>query len=195
MIDLKKRPLSWSAISSFQYSKEQWYRKYIQGITDPANSAMKFGKEWGERIASDPSYMPEIPRHSVFEYKLEVALGGIPLIGYIDSYEPHTHLLEYKSHGKNGWTQKRVDEHGQIDMYVLMLHLLHGVQPKDLEIKLVAVQTQENGDFSISLSGTPPVIFETKRTTKDILRFANIIKDTVSDMQSYSQFRLQSEKI
>ena len=189
---LTHRPLSWSQISSFQYNPEQWYSRYILGEREASTPAMEFGKFVGEKLASDSLYLPPIPRGERFEYKLEAKLGEIPLIGYIDSYTPHSTLLEYKTHGKNGWNQKRVDEHGQITMYCLMLHLIHKIKPKDLKITLVAIKTKENSDFSFSLADTPPITFETRRSMQDIMQFGNTIKKTLGDMEKFAKQKCNS---
>ncbi len=183
----RARPLSWSAISSFEYDPEQWYRKYVLGQTDPASKEMLFGSEIGNKLASDPTFMTCVPRLSLFEFELNAKFGKIPLIGYIDSYELHTDLLEFKT-GKKPWTQKRADDHGQLDMYLLMLHLTYNVKPHDVQCSIVWMPTQETGDFQISLIDPNKVhIFPTKRSMSDILRFGMRINETYKKMDEYCQ--------
>lgn len=177
-----EKPLSWSAISSFLYDPEQWYAKYVLCIEQASNASMDLGKEIGALLASDPTFLPSVPRHSYFEYELSAKLGERDLIGYIDSYEPHTDLLEYKT-GKKAWNQKRVDEHGQLTLYALLLNLMHKVKPEDIRFRLVWLPTQENGDFSISLKNTDPVIFETTRTMRDILLFGAYVHNVYGQME------------
>lgn len=181
----KKRPLSWSQLSQFNYSRETWYQSYVLGIRGESNEVMNFGKTFGEKLATDSSFMPDVLRHSVFEYKIEAKLGKIHMIGYADSYEPHTKLCEYKTHGKNGWSQNRADLHGQLTMYCLGLYLAHGVKPESLDITLIAFATQENMDFSISLADRPPAVFKTKRSMREIMEFSNFIKKTIKEMEKY----------
>lgn len=208
------RPLSWSAKSSFDYDKEQWWEKYIlhrdctrnpafcaiAHAPDPkcpqiaTNAAMRFGKMIGEKLASDPTFLPKVPRLSVFEFPLgavdkgckPILFGKIPLIGFIDGYEPHTDLDEYKT-GKRAWDQKRVDEHGQLTFYALMLHLAHKVVPEDLKMRLVYLPTEMRGDFSMALKDVDPVIFETNRTMKDIILFGKELNETYAAMEAYAK--------
>lgn len=185
-----KRPRSWSAISSFEYDKEQWYRKYVLGIKEAPSKEMEFGKVMGERLASDPTFMTNVPRGTHYEYEdpggLCAKLGKIPLIGFIDSYTPHTIGDEYKT-GKKPWDQKRVDEHGQLTMYSLLLLLKHKVKPEDILWRLTWLATQDNGDFSISfIPGMKPQIFETRRTMTQVLEFASRIKKTEVAMLEYA---------
>ncbi len=185
----KKRPLSWSAISSFEYDPEQWHRKYVLGQPDPETKEMRFGKEVGERIASDPSFLPALSRRSIFEYEMRCMFGKIPLIGFADSYEPHTDLDEYKT-GKKAWDQKLADTHGQFDMYLLELFLIDKVKPEDVRLRLHWMPTIETGDFRIMFRNPhePEIFtFETQRTMKDVLRFGQRITKTYKAMEEYAK--------
>ena len=189
-MNFKERPLSWSAISSWEYNKEQWAKKYLDNIKEPANPAMLFGHLIGQAIAQKHSQAPKVPHGSVWEYKMVAKVGNIPLLGYADSFEPSPPIMdEYKTHGVNGWSQKRVDEHGQFTMYALLLYLQDKIHPKDLGIRLSAIPVRSKNDFSMEVNNDLPILtFETKRTMADILRFGAYIKAVVKDMKSYEQW-------
>lgn len=187
----KTRPLSWTAISSFQYNPEQWYKKYVLGEDLGTSREMKFGKIVGKKLETDLKYLPQIPRHSKMEHPFKVMFGKIPMTGYADTFCDKTNrkLAEYKT-GKKPWTQKRVDEHGQIDMYCLMNLITNKIRPEDVEITLAWMPTQDNGDFSISF--VEPIeknikIFRTKRTTTQILNFGAFINQIYKEMEKYAQ--------
>lgn len=181
------RPLSWSAISSFEYDPEQWYRKYILNEKTIASKEMLFGSDVGQRISSTPEFLPRLSRRSFFEYELRTVFNKIPLIGFIDSYEPHTHLEEYKT-GKKVWDQGRADGHGQIDMYLLQLFLMHKVRPEDVQCTVHWLPTQDNGDFSITFTDPPRIhSFRTERTMEDVMKFGQRINRVYKDMQKYVQ--------
>lgn len=183
-IDYKKRPLSWSAISSFQYDPEQWYKKYVLNERPPENAAMTFGKIVGERLANDPTYLPEVPRAERFEHELRCKIGGIECIGFIDSYTPGKLLLEYKT-GKP-WDAMKAKDHGQLKMYALMLYIIDGVKPEELTIKLVSMETEARGDFSMTfVKNMKPLIFEVKLTTRDVLMFGAKLTKIVKEMEEY----------
>jgi len=180
------RPLSWSAISSFEYDKEQWYRKYVLNIQDPPTREMEFGKRFAKAIEDGTPMAPVtvLPR---VEEKLSVMFGDIPLIGFMDTYDHDKRIVgEFKT-GKKAWTQERVDSHGQITMYLLMLYITYKIKPEDYTCFLESVQTEERGDFSIGLV-QPTVVqhFDTKRTMKDITLFGTRILKTVAEMESFA---------
>ena len=183
---LNTRPLSWSAISAFQYDPEQWYRRYWLGIKDPPNKVMEFGKAFGKSI-EDGKPMAPVTILSKCEQEFKIVFDGIPLVGFADTFDHKTkkRLGEYKTSARS-WSQSRVDDHGQITMYALMNYITNKVKPEECEFFLENVLTEEQGDFSIVLKQPVKVYhFKTKRTMADILRFAQLIKDTVKAMGEY----------
>lgn len=181
------RALSWSQISSFEYSPEQWYQKYVLGIESKDSPEMIFGKTVAESFETDSPLAPVI-RYSSMEHELKGNFGGIPVIGYMDTYEPGGFKMrEYKT-GKKSWDQKRADSHGQIDMYLLMLYMGEKIRPEEMMCHIDWMPTQQNGDFTISFI-EPLVIhtFETRRTMKDILTFGSRILQTRKMMEEYAK--------
>jgi hypothetical protein len=185
----KQRPLSWSQISSFHYNPEEWYKRYILNQQTPPSSEMIFGSKVGKRLETDPTFLPQIPRHSKMEHGFKVVFNGIPMVGYADSFCDQTHrkLLEYKT-GKAKWDQRRVDNHGQLTMYALSNFITNKIRPEDMTIQLVWMPTKETGSFDIEF--VEPIekhiqIFTTKRTMKDILNFGAYINKTVQEMDNY----------
>lgn len=191
----KERPLSWSAISSFEWNKEEWYQKYVLKQPQAPNAEMLFGKVIGERLAKEPDFLPCVPRLPVFEHEFRVSYNEIPLIGYADSFHAFSglELNEYKT-GVKEWNQKRADTHGQIDMYLLMHFLLEKINPADVRCKIVWLPTvrTENGRFQIEIKFVPDIeknikIFETKRTKVQVLKFATRIEKTYQAMIDYCE--------
>lgn len=183
---LKKRPLSWSAISSFEWDKEQWYKRYVLGEKDPESREMLFGKALATSIEKGQPLAP-VTIIGKAEHPFKVTFNGIPLIGFADNFCLNTYrkLGEYKS-GKKAWDQKRVDEHGQLTMYMLMNYITNKVQPEEVDCFLEWVPTEETEDFDIKF--VEPITvhhFNTKRTMRDIIMFGDRINKTVNAMQEY----------
>lgn len=179
----QNRPLSWSAISAFGYNPEQWYSKYILNEPPADNLAMQFGKKFAKSVEERKPLVP-VEIYSEVEYKLETAFNDIPLVGYIDTYEPHTKFREYKT-ARKLWTQDKAYNHGQLRMYALMLYLIHKVKPEDLTIHLDCIQTKEDENFKIDFFDSKVHSFEVKLTMKDILLFGSHIMMTVDLMKAY----------
>lgn len=188
---LQQRPLSWSALSSFEYDKEQWYKRYILNEKSDENAEMKFGKLVADSFGTDNPLAP-VTLYPTVEHKLSVVFSGIPLIGFMDTYDHVTkkRFGEFKT-GKKAWDQKRANEHGQLHMYSLMHFITEKIKPEDLAIFLEWIPTQSHGDFSISFIEPVKVHhFDVKLTMNDILRFGSRIKTTVEGMQEYVDNRL-----
>lgn len=183
----KKRPYSWSQHQSFRdYNKEEWYSKYILGNPTPTNKRMIFGSAVGKRIETDPAYIPQLPR-GVMEYGIDVMMDDIALVGYMDAYDPETKTInEFKTSGKDGWSQDKVDKHNQLDFYCLLLMLKENIKPEEVSINLHHLVTEESGDFSIRFA-IPFTIntYSTKRTTRDILLFGAEIIKVRNEMERY----------
>lgn len=197
----KSRPLSWSAVWLFETDRERWYNKYVLGEKEKPTKEMEFGKVVGEKLASDPLFMPHVVRYDTFELPLTCMFDGIPLIGYID-----TSKLDLKKHreyktGKKPWTQKRADEHGQVTMYSLMLFILYKIEPEDLEWHLdwmptIDVEPDHDSLDSFLNSKSKTTIgfvdqkdvrsFLTKRTRTDIVRFGARIRRIYKEMEAYA---------
>lgn len=203
--------LSWSAISSFEWDKEQWYQSYIKGIRQESRE-LTFGNYVDKELQNNPLFLPEVERYPVMQHEMRITFDGVPLVGFADGYAPPAQaadiylengelktknieiqrglLADYKT-GKKPWTQKRADETGQLTMYALMIYLIDKVKPGDMTFRIVWLPTQEQGDFSIGFREWPPKVkvFDTKRSMQDILLFGQRIKSTLAEMQKYVETR------
>ena len=179
------RPYSWSQHSSFHYSKKAWYEKYVLKQQPPPSAAMVLGSTVGDKLSSDPAYLKAVPRLPVFEQKIEFTIGDLSCIGFIDSWCPETKkLYEYKT-SKDPWTQKKVDDHGQLKFYVLGLYLSLGIKPEDIEVSLFSLKTHIVKGKSELVDPIVLNCFRAKITTADVLRFYREVLHTRKEMISY----------
>lgn len=108
----EKRPLSWSAISSFGWNKRQWHHKYVVhgkctyadpvkgtiamcvvvGFADPECPVVKktielaFGSMVDKKIQDEPDFIPELVRYPIMQHTMRATFDGIPLIGVADTF-------------------------------------------------------------------------------------------------------------
>lgn len=180
----KARPFSWSQLSSFAYSKEQWFSKYIEGHTSEPSPQMLFGNVIGAKLTKDPSFLPSVLRYKVFEQELRGKIGKLNLIGFIDSFNPKTKdFYEYKTSSNKGkWNRKSVQEHGQILFYKLLIWQNYKVVAN---ASLFYIPAEMLATGKMRLSKDPVKSFETNHTLKDILNFGAFIKKTIVEMEEY----------
>lgn len=182
----KVRPLSWSAISSFEYDPAQWYRTYILNEKQSSRE-MTFGSLIDKQFQDDDKFFPEIPRGEMLQHKMKAIFDGIHLVGVPDilSIKDKKFLADLKT-GKKKWDKKRADETGQITFYLFLLFITKRIRPEEFECAIFWLPTVETKDFKIEMiKDCKPVRIDTKRTMSDLLMFGKRIKDTVKKMQEY----------
>ena len=185
-IQLSWPTLSWSSMSSFGYDPESWYEQYYKGIRQAPNAVMRGGIDVGERITQDETFLPELPRPEIYEQNFSAMFNGITLTGHLDGWSPSVPGIdEYKtSSNPNRWTQKAVDEWGQISFYCFLVWLNLKIKPESLRLRLMSIPMVEDGNFNVQQKG-PVKIFHTKRTMADILKFGVLIKSTYAEMEKF----------
>lgn len=211
----RKRPVSWSFMSSYDYDPEQWWQKYvyhakcqrydkekglqafceISGCADPkcpvvaTTKEMIFGKNFADSIEDGTCIVKELMRvlNKRKEYPFRCSLGKIPLVGFADAFcEETMRKLDEVKTGKKPWDQKRVDEHGQIDMYCLQNWIQNKIRPEDMDIHLYWIPTEETGSFQIRFVSPVKVhSFATKRSMAQVLAFGAKIIRRLGEMEEF----------
>jgi hypothetical protein len=187
----KERDVSWSQLSSWIYSKEQWANKYLFDKPEPANPAMIFGNTVGDTLGLPHSMVPKLNPQlvGIKEYKLRVKMGDHYLLGFCDHYCPEQKILnENKTSQKpNRWTTKEVEAHGQLTMYALMLYLQNKTKPEEVKMFLNFIPVTEGQDFQLRVDPENFKTFATSRTLKQCLMFGAEINKTLKEMEAYAQ--------
>lgn len=184
----KTRALSWSALASFAYNREEWFKRYVLKEPSKETPEMLFGKVFA-KSCEDRKPLAPVTLLSKMEHKFEVVFNKIPLIGYADTFNDITKDAtgEFKT-GKKKWEQKRCDEHGQITMYALMNYITNKIDPSKCDFFLEWIPTCDMGDFTIDFVRPIKVHhFKTKRTMNDILQFGVYINKVYKEMEEYTQ--------
>lgn len=126
-MNLPKEYLSWSQLNLWLKNKGQYREQYYFGKKIYDTPEMMYGREIAEALEHDDAGLSHIPRYAKPEHKLKVELDGIPLIGYLDSYDPKAHAFyEYKTSHTGSWNALTVRKHDQLTMYSLMIEMQHG---------------------------------------------------------------------
>jgi hypothetical protein len=191
----KAMPLTWSQYSAWLFNKRQWYATYVVGKKNNPTIEMRFGNVVGDRLASDSTYFPEIPRLQHFEYLVEAKLGKKKLLGHIDNYSTGV-MHEFKT-GKAQWTQTRADSHKQIDFYVALLYLSEKLKPTELSTTLFWLPTKDGYDSdehgytpTIELTGEVHE-FHVKKTLVDVVNILADVKRALGEMEQYIEVKTQ----
>lgn len=191
-IILPRKHLSWSAIDLWQKDPREYQRVYFLGEERFTNAAMQYGSKFAHAMetgeATDPVIATAallVPRYDVSEYKLSAELkteeGKIPLLGFLDTShsDPADGFREYKT-GSQPWTQRRVDNHGQLTLYALMVYLKHHRQVQRMHLDWLPT---EKTDGRIVLTGEIRS-FSTERSMTDILAMAALVRRTAYEISA-----------
>lgn len=202
-LNLPKKYLSWSAINLWNINKEQFRDRYYRNIKFPDTVYTLFGKEVHKALETEK--FKDVPRYSHSEYKIEVLIEDIPILGYIDSFEESTHtLLDYKTgsmkaDGSPRWTQSDVEKHDQLPFYALLVKEKFGSVDKNCKLVwLVTRNKKKTDDFAgLSLEGDSTELeltgdvftFNRKIAKWEHDRIREIIVQSAKDIsQDYTEF-------
>lgn len=183
---LKQRPLSWSALSSFEYDPEQWYETYILGKKQTSKE-MDFGSYVDNRFQNDPKFFPELDRGELLQHKMKAVFSGIHLVGIPDilSIKGKKELFDLKT-GKKKWDDERARDTGQLTFYLFLIFITYKILPEEFTCGIHWLETHDTGDFKIDfVPNVKPKTFYTTRTTADLIAFGVRIKKTVKSMQEF----------
>lgn len=148
---LPRNYLSYSAISLWIKSKDQFRKKYYENDASFETIETLYGKQIAEMledrdIVDNHPILKLIPKHSHAEYPIKVEIEGIPIKGYLDNFCPRKKSFkEFKTghvnrEGRSPWNQKKVDKHLQLPFYSLLIEENYG--DVDDKCQLIWIETQ-----------------------------------------------------
>lgn len=157
-MNLMPRPyLSFSQMVLFQRNKELYKDVYFFNKKLPTSRPMAFGSEMAEALENDEFtgdpvldlMMTKLPKFSVmdkhfyaeFEHKKEI----IKILAKPDTTKrDYSAFKEYKTSMRK-WTQKMVDDSGQITFYATAMWLKTKKIPQDIELVVVGTKALPDG--------------------------------------------------
>lgn len=160
MYNLPKGYLSYSSMTMWNSSKDQYRKKYYS--TEPYDldtPYTRFGKEIAETLEDKKKtkahpVLSQIPLYPVREQPLIHTIDGVPIRGYIDSFDlRHKKIIEIKTglrkEGKPAWDRVKVKKHNQILLYSLLVKELFGrVNPV---VKLIWIETAWREECAVTV--------------------------------------------
>lgn len=125
-LNLPKSYLSWSAISCWEYSPAQFRKRYYENAPTFISPEMCFGSHVGKLLENADESLAHIKRYATPEQVLKTTIDGVPIFGFIDSFDPdERRIIEYKT-SRVGWDMDKVNQHGQLDLYSLCVQEIFG---------------------------------------------------------------------
>jgi hypothetical protein len=140
---LPKKHLSWSAMSCWLTSPGRFRREYFECGKKMDTKYLRFGKDIAGLIETGKhkELLPDLVVYDVREYEIRTNVRGVPILSYLDDYDPINNIFREKKTGKEPWTQARVIKHGQLVFYAVALK--HSIGKIPAYCDLDWIQTKE----------------------------------------------------
>lgn len=200
MLNLPKKYLSYSQLNLWLKNKDNYRAKYYRGEPSHENPEMIFGKKIA-KILEDPKEHPilsTVPRYSISEHGIKTVVDEVPVLGYIDSFDPETKaFIEYKSghlnsKGESPWNKVNVRKHEQLPFYSLLIEVTEGTVDRNcqliwLETKFKSKTMEFDGHIlesdsrELELTGRVEV-FKRVITKWERIRMRNLIKQVAKEI-------------
>jgi len=179
-------------------SPERYKREYFEKGRRLDTEALRFGKGFADSVENG-TYKESTPDLIVcdeVEYKLYEDILGVTCLSYVDTYETATNTFrEYKT-GRVPWTQSKVQKHGQLLFYALMLRVKTGKMPTHCYLDWIetAHSSTQDDDFwakadkHLNITGKI-VSFKREFDPRELDRLEKEILKTAEEIsEAYHQF-------
>ena len=123
--------LSWSSLSCWLTSPGRFRREYFEAGKKMDTKYLRYGKDIAGLIEAGKhlELLPNLIVYDVREYEIRTSVQGVPILSYLDDYDPIENVFREKKTGKIPWTQARVIKHGQLVFYAVALKHSIGQAP------------------------------------------------------------------
>ncbi len=171
--------LSYSQYSTFLSGEKAYIKRYFEGLK-LESKYLSFGSMIGEGLEFRKTKTDNrdivlarklIPCPQYCEKEISADFGKVPLTGKMDGFWDKDQFVieEYKT-SKNPWTQSMVRSHEQLLFYVIMVSILYQIKPEKILVRLTWLETYEDTDGEVHLSGQKRV-FEERFSESDVIAF------------------------
>jgi len=129
-------------------SPNRFRKEYFESGKKLDSKYLRFGAGIADLIAKGKhtELLPELIVYDEREYKIHTEICGIPILSFIDDYDPIKNIFREKKTGKIPWTQAKVIKHGQLTFYATALKHSIGKMPEYCDLDWI-----ETKDGSIEI--------------------------------------------
>lgn len=148
--------LSWTQMSLLEASPSRYVEVYLGGAKIPINRGMALGKMMADGLENDEAtgdpildmVISTLPKFELMDKEvratLKVGKETVPLLAKPDTAKAtYDAFKEYKTGPAGSWSQKKVDQSGQVTFYATTLYILTKKIPSDIELVHAITQIEE----------------------------------------------------
>jgi len=195
---LPRNHLSWSSMSCWNSSPGRFRREYFECGKKLDTKYLRFGKGIAEMIDKDKhkELLPDLIVCDVREHKIVTKICGVPILSFIDDYDPVNNVFREKKTGKIPWTQAKVIKHGQLVFYATALKHSIGKIPEYCDLDWIETKegSIEVDDFwrenekSVQITGRIKS-FHREFDEREITKMEELIVKSASEIsEAYQSF-------
>ena len=146
---LPRPHLSWSAMSCWISSPARFRREYFECGKKLDTKYLRFGKGIAELIETGKykELLPDLEVYEINEHEIRTTKKGVPILSYIDDYDPVNNVFREKKTGKIPWTQAKVIKHGQLVFYATALKHSIGKMPEYCDLDWIETREAKADDI------------------------------------------------
>ena len=160
-------------------SPKRYKKEYFVGSDRLDTRFLRFGKSIASQIeeGTHQEILPSLKVYPEVEFQINVDVNGVPILSYLDCYDPSVNLFrEYKTGlGRNPWTPVKVQKHGQLLFYATALRALTGKMPEYCHLDWIITEEVERGNKAFD-KGRKDI-----RLTKEIKSFKRVFDERELD--------------
>ena len=184
-----RRPdhISWSQIEALNRG-EKSYLAYLSK-NKYQSWEMKFGERIHEGLKNDAKgkdfdflrlWIPQ-PEKESREVSMRYKIDGVEVVGTLDAIFTGESISEYKT-GRTEWNQKKAENHGQFDIYILLWQKITGERiRKGTLYHIPTIETSKG----IPLSYEPPRAYEIEKSDLDIITAEAKLKAAIKKWKEF----------
>ena len=197
---LPRKYLSWSQMNCFLTSSVRFRKEYFENGPRMTSKYLSFGKEVHKLIEDNKhrEILPDLTVYEVRELEVRCDVLGVPVLAYIDSYDPDKNVFRDTKTGIIPWDKAKVIKLGQLPFYAVALKHKFGKTPEYAHLDWIETKEEkidtEVDDFwrtnetKLNITGRL-LSFQRDFDEREIEKMENLIVKTAEKIsESYQLF-------
>lgn len=160
--------LSYSQITTFKKSREDYYNQYILKVPFEGNQYTDFGSKVGESLEindysnfkpKETSILKQVTRLDQFERYVSIKYDGFYLLGFIDTNSNDlTKIIDYKTGGARKEFEYNKRDYNQLQTYALGIRQETGIRVKDATVEFIRREGNAYRGQKLTVANEKPII-------------------------------------
>jgi len=192
--------LSYSQISTFKRSKEDYYNQYVLNVPFNGNEYTDFGNKVGESLEKndftlfnnkEKDILINVKRLDLFERKTILKYNDFYVIGFIDSCSSDfLEILDYKTGGNGKHIQYTKLDYNQLHIYALSIRQELGITPRKASVQFITRGGNLYKGDEFYIKNTQPKNIEIDISENNLKKvYWNLLKTAEEINEFYKKYR------